>query len=121
MIERGLNIKPEVYISALNSQKIISEVLNKKFLNFDAVISISTSTIAPLLNVEETIDPSLIWTLAGLPSINIPLSCYKKMPYGFQAIAAKYKDYNLLEVINDFARNNIIRSTSISPEFLKDK
>ena len=43
MTERGSRIKPEEYLFALDEQKRISKVINNKFLNFDAVISISTA------------------------------------------------------------------------------
>ena len=118
MTERGSKIKAEEYLFALNEQKIISKILNDKFSSFDAIISLSTSSIAPQLNIDETIDPSLIWTLAGIPTINIPLSSYQSMPFGVQVIASRYKDYILLEVLNNLAKDKIIRSTSIQPEVL---
>ena len=119
MTERGSKIKSEEYNFALNEQKIISKILNEKFEKFDAVISLSTTSIAPLLNIDETIDPCLIWTLAGIPVVNIPLSSNQEMPFGIQVIASKYKDYQLLEVLNNLAKDKIIRSKSIRPKFLE--
>ena len=76
---------------------------------------------APLLNIDETIDPSLIWTLAGIPTINVPLSSYENMPFGVQLMSARYRDYQLLEVVNNLAKDKIINSKSISPDSIRSK
>ncbi len=118
MSERGLKIKPEEYLFALNEQKRISKIINDKFLNFDAVISLSTTSHAPKLENDEIMDPCLIWTLAGIPTINVPLCSHQNMPFGVQLVASKYNDYQLLEVLNNLAKDKIIRSKSIKPEVI---
>ena len=63
-------------------------------------------------------DPCLIWTLAGIPTINVPLCSHQNMPFGVQLVAAKYNDYQLLEVLNNLAKDKIIRSKSIKPKVI---
>lgn len=120
MNERGSKIGSTKYLEALEFQKKITKLVNEKFSNFDAVISISTGSIAPKLNINETIDPSLIWTLAGIPSVNVPLELHNDMPYGVQFVASKYKDYQLINILKNLANDNIIRSYSFLPKDLLD-
>ncbi len=67
---------------------------------FDAVICLSTAGEAPLRNVVENRDPSLIWTLNHLPSLNVPLfRSPNNLPFGLQIFSRKYNDYLLLEFV----------------------
>ena len=60
-------------------------------------------------NESEKDDPSLIWTMCGIPAINIPiLSTENELPMGIQVVARKYNDKLLLNFVNLLYKKNII-------------
>ncbi len=119
MIERGLLITPEAYSQAISYQSFITQKINLLLSEFDAVLSIATSSSAPLLSQEELPDPSLIWTMTGVPSICVPLgNCPKGLPFGVQFISSKYSDFQLINCLEQMADDHLIQS---SPAKLPDQ
>jgi Asp-tRNA(Asn)/Glu-tRNA(Gln) amidotransferase A subunit family amidase len=96
---------------ALNYQSKINQLLDKQFQNFDVVFSLSTAGHAPFRNEKQKDDPSLIWTLCGVPTINLPVFKTKEnLPLGIQVFSRKYDDILLLEFINLLHDMKIISS-----------
>lgn len=95
---------------ALAYQNKITKLLDQNFQSFDIVISLSTSSHAPLRNENEIDDPSLIWTMCGVPTINIPyFKTPQDLPLGIQIIARKYNDKLLLQFVKLLHRLNLIK------------
>ena len=70
------------------------------FQPYDFVISLGTSSSAPLRHEVEIPDPSLIWTLCQLPSVAAPTDrCPAGRPFGIQVVSRKYDDYRLLQAV----------------------
>lgn len=114
MIDEGANINPDHLRYALVEQEQICELLLNLFAPYDMVISLGTSSSAPIRGVVELPDPSLIWTLGHLPVIAAPtFRCPEGLPYGVQFISGKWKDYLLLQCIEELVNNGILPSGSM--------
>ena len=100
MIERGNQISADQYRTALGKQAKLALKLNNILTQYDFIVSNSTAEIAQKgLNVREKIDPSLIWSLCYVPSVNLPAFFGPDgLPLGVQVISARYRDYFLLNV-----------------------
>lgn len=86
--------------TALEYQNQITNLLDEHFKSFDILISLSTAGHAPLRDEEEIDDPSLIWTMCGIPTINIPnFVSPQGLPFGIQIMARKYNDKLLLQFV----------------------
>jgi Asp-tRNA(Asn)/Glu-tRNA(Gln) amidotransferase A subunit family amidase len=97
------------YNNALQYQSDISKILDNQFKNYDFIFSLSTSDHAPLRNEKEKEDPSLIWTMCGVPTINLPVfKTSKKLPLGIQVFSKKYNDIDLLNFIIFLQQKNIL-------------
>ena len=69
-------------------------------------------------NEKELNDSSLIWTLAHIPSVNIPINtCPNEMPFGIQAIGRKWTDFNLINVLENLEKDGIINSKILNCNF----
>lgn len=102
-------ITMEQYEMALEYQSKISRILDSSFKEFDIIISLSTAGQAPLRNEKEKDDPSLIWTMCGVPSISMPIvETQNGLPMGIQSIARRYNDKLLLKFVNLLRHKNLI-------------
>lgn len=102
IIEKGSDISPETYQKALNDQVELIDTMDEFLSDYDVIISMSSSEVAPLRDVPEKPDPSLMWTLTHLPSVNVPLFRNADgLPFGLQIAARKYDDYKLLTFLDD--------------------
>lgn len=94
---------------AIEYQSKISRILDKSFEQFDIIISLSTAGHAPLRNEKEKDDPSLIWTMCGIPAISMPIvKTEKGLPMGIQASARRYNDKLLLRFVSLLRRKKLI-------------
>jgi len=103
MIIRGSQVSKNEYIDAIQTRSAAQDFFADFFLEFDAIIAPSTVGEAPLLSEFSTGDPIFctIWTLAGLPTITLPILQGKnKMPVGVQLIGALNEDNSLLKTAN---------------------
>ena len=97
------------YNNALQYQSDISKILDNQFKNYDFIFSLSTSDHAPLRNKKEKEDPSLIWTMCGVPTINLPVfKTSKKLPLGIQVFSKKYNDLHLLDFVIFLQQKNLL-------------
>ena len=100
--------------SALEYQTKIRSILDESFSSFDIIVSLSTAGYAPLREEKERDDPSLIWTMCGNPTINIPtIKTEHGLPIGIQVVARRFNDKLLLNFVNLLHKKNIIND---SPE-----
>ena len=78
------------------------------------MFSLSTLTPAIIRGKKEKNDPSLIWTMSHIPAINIPIGISNNgLPLGIQAIASKWKDYDLINALEILEKKKIISRFSI--------
>lgn len=101
-IERGREISKDEYEYALDVMKQTESFLGEFFLDYDAIITPSSTGEAPLLG-DGTGDPIFctLWTLAGLPAANLPLMVGSNgLPIGVQLVAGYEEDDRLLRTAN---------------------
>ncbi len=113
MIKDGNKINLDEYRKLTRQQEMFIKKINVIFKNVDFVISSSTFGEVPLKNVEEKKDISLIWTLAHLPSVNIPFLDKNRLPRGLQMVAKKYDDYKLFEFLNILRKKKLIKDVPV--------
>jgi len=102
IVERGRTISDAQYQEALEVMASGAEFFEKFFKDYDAVITPSAAGEAPKLG-GGTGDPifSTIWTLCGLPSLNLPLLVGENgLPVGVQLVGAAEEDDRLLRTAN---------------------
>ena len=102
IIERGRAISDAQYQEALEIMASSATFFEVFFKDYDAVIAPSAAGEAPKLG-GGTGDPVFctIWTLCGLPSLNLPLLVGKNgLPVGVQLIGAAEEDDRLLRTAN---------------------
>ena len=103
------NISLNELNEALEIQNKLRTLLDNSFKNFDIIISLSTAGHAPLRNEKEKDDPSLIWTLCGNPTVNLPVfTTPKGLPMGIQSVARRYNDKLLLNFLHILRKKNFI-------------
>jgi Asp-tRNA(Asn)/Glu-tRNA(Gln) amidotransferase A subunit family amidase len=114
MIFDGSEISIEEYQKALLLQDKFIDNLDIILKPYDFVISLGTSSSAPLRGNEELLDPSLIWTLGHIPSVSAPVfRCPEGLPFGVQFISKRWNDYTLLQAIEDIINKDIIPNNSL--------
>lgn len=102
MIEHGEKISPKEYFEALELQNEMCNKMDNFMLDYDAIISLSTASVAPDRNFIEKPDPSLIWNLVHLCSINIPQfhNYEQNLPFGVQMSGRRYNDLLFLSLLD---------------------
>ncbi|MEK7602527.1 MAG: amidase [Patescibacteria group bacterium] len=109
MIEKGKAITPEMYQVALARQSEMLYAMDEYLKEFEVLITLSTAGEAPLREVREKPDSSLIWTLTHLPVVGVPaFRSPDNLPFGFQVVARKYNDYLLLSFLDTLRERNLI-------------
>ena len=108
LIEKGKAISRSDYAKAIEMQDYLCASMDKLMQDYDVLISLSTAGAAPLRDVMETQDPSLIWTMVHVPVIAVPAFAAGHLPFGFQACSRKYNDYLLLNFLDYLYGNNLI-------------
>jgi Asp-tRNA(Asn)/Glu-tRNA(Gln) amidotransferase A subunit family amidase len=105
IINDGKKISVEEYHKNIKLQNVLAQEIDTLFLEYDVLITLSTAGYAPKFGV--AIDPQdtcLIWTMCGLPVINIPLFNHNGMPFGLQVIGKKYQDYKLINFVKQLLK-----------------
>ncbi len=98
ILERGRQITRAEYEDALEVKASAEDFFKEFFLEFDAIITPAAAGEAPKFG-SGTGDPIFctIWTLAGLPSVTLPLLVGENgLPIGVQLIGPAEKDDRLL-------------------------
>lgn len=113
MIAAGESISLATFKEAIRQQEILCEKLDRLLSPYDMVLSLGASSSAPLRGVEESPDPSLIWTLGHVPSIAVPIfRCPDGLPFGVQFVSRRWNDYLLLQGIEELVDRGILPSCS---------
>jgi len=102
VLERGRKITKAQYDDAIGVMDSAQAFFDHLFLEYDAVIAPSAKGEAPVFG-NGTGDPIFctVWTLAGLPSINLPVLVGETgLPVGVQLIGSRETDDRLLRTAN---------------------
>ena len=109
LIEKGIKISPTEYYDAINEQDALCYSMDEILKQYDVLISLSTSGVAPPREIEEKPDPALIWNTLQLPVAAIPAFVNENnLPFGFQVCSRKYNDYLLLNFLDYLHENDMI-------------
>ena len=104
IVQRGNRLTLNQYKAALDGQISLAHQLDQVFADrVDVIVDLSTGgeALRGLSSIDRP-DDCLIWTLCGVPAINLPiLTGPNRLPFGAQILARRYNDYLLL----DFARH----------------
>ena len=106
MIIEGQKTSVEEYRRALLQQAELSLQMDRWFEQGpDILLTLSTGGEAPKIDVNDRPDNCLIWTLCGLPSINLPVFTGPAgLPFGAQLVARRYNDLALLDFAETISR-----------------
>jgi Asp-tRNA(Asn)/Glu-tRNA(Gln) amidotransferase A subunit family amidase len=116
IVEEGKKIGFEQYKEALHMQEELQHSIDAVFNEYDLLITLSTAGTAPAFGI--AIDPPdtcLIWTMCGLPVLNVPKFKHNGMPFGLQVIGRKYADYKLLSFVKEFTGKVFPKFSEIAP------
>ena len=114
IIKKGNKIKSNEYVNSLNIQSEVIRTIDKIFKGYDIIFTSSTAGSAVMRNEKELNDSSLIWTLAHIPSVNIPINtCPNEMPFGIQAIGRKWTDFNLINVLENLEKDGMFHKSRL--------
>ncbi len=103
VIERARNISKDEYEYALDVMGQTQTFLKDFFLDYDAIITPSSTGEAPLISSGHTGDPAFctLWTLAGMPCVSLPLMIGSNgLPIGIQLVGGYEEDNRLLRTAN---------------------
>ncbi|EMG38413.1 amidase, Asp-tRNAAsn/Glu-tRNAGln amidotransferase A subunit [Desulfocurvibacter africanus PCS] len=116
MIEKGLSISDEAFLTALCTQSALIESFDAVVREYDVILSLSTAGEAPLRGITENRDPSLIWTFLHLPVISAPVfKSPSGLPFGLQLVGRKYNDLLLLQFAEWLCDNGFIPKRCLPP------
>lgn len=104
IVQRGNQLTLDQYKAALAEQHALACELDTLLASqFDIILDLSTGGEAPKgLDSNDRLDNCLIWTLCGVPTMNLPVFTGPLgLPFGAQIFARRYNDYRLL----NFARH----------------
>lgn len=96
IIESGHSILACNYQDAIERIEMYNLLLNQIFDDYDAILTPSTTGEAPL--ADTTGDPAFcsIWSLCGVPALNLPLfEGLNKLPFGAQLVGQRGDDARL--------------------------
>lgn len=101
IIERGNRLTVEDYARAMGEQAALSQELDEFLTGYDIVLDLSTGGEALKgLKSNDRLDNCLIWTLCGVPAVNLPVFTGPNgLPFGAQVFARRYNDYLLLNFL----------------------
>ena len=116
VIEKGRKISLDEYTEACDIQLSAAAYFKEFFADYDAIIAPSAVGEAPKFGMG-TGDPifCIIWTLCGLPSLNLPLLVGEHdLPIGVQLIGASEEDDRLMRTAN-WVLNELRSDTTPEP------
>lgn len=102
IVERGRQISQDEYEHALDVMGQTESFFADFFCDYDAIITPSSTGEAPMIG-NGTGDPVFctLWTLAGLPCLNLPLMAGSNgLPIGVQLVAGYEEDDRLMKTAN---------------------
>lgn len=125
IISHGNKISLEEYRKALERQDKLSDELDSIFKkDYDIILNLSTGGEAMEgLDTNDRPDNCLMWTLCGVPVMNLPIfKGPKNLPFGAQIVARRYNDYLLISFAQFLRRKGVIwDGTYPFPEIVKNQ
>lgn len=112
IVQRGNQLTLGDYTKALEEQANLTREFDELLAaRYDVIVDLSTGGEAPLgLNSSDRLDHCLIWTLCGVPTINLPVFTGPiGLPFGAQILSRKYNDYLLLNFARHLRAHGVIR------------
>jgi Asp-tRNA(Asn)/Glu-tRNA(Gln) amidotransferase A subunit family amidase len=93
-LQRAQTIKPQVYEEAKRLARTCSEQSASLFAGATCILTPSSPGYAPLLELKDPGDScfSKLWTILGMPSVNIPIPLPGPLPIGLEIICPKGQD-----------------------------
>ena len=86
------------YRDALETRQAAIEWFDDFYKQYDAILTPSAISVEPLMGSTGDSICCLIWTLCGLPCINLPiLTGENNLPVGVQLIGARCRDSDLFQ------------------------
>lgn len=122
LVNEGRKTGKEEYLACLDKQNELALKLDNYLKKYDVALSFSTAGEAMKKEKyrEEKPDTSLIWTMCRIPSINLPLfKGPKGLPFGVQAIARRFNDYDLLSFLSYLEKHGMLDKSEIACSDLK--
>jgi len=98
LLSRGHEARAIDYQKALARLPVLHQGFEELFARYDAVLTLSAPGTAPE-GLQATGDPAFctLWTLCGMPALNLPLMRGENgLPLGAQLVAARHNDARLL-------------------------
>lgn len=119
IISEGNKISIEEFRLAQKFQNKLNDEMQTLLSNYDLIITLSTAGTAPKFGTAiDKPDTCLIWTMAGLPVLNVPAFFENGIPFGLQFISRKYTDYKLFDFVEQVINSGILaRFSRIPPGF----
>jgi Asp-tRNA(Asn)/Glu-tRNA(Gln) amidotransferase A subunit family amidase len=112
IVQRGNRLTLEQYKDALDEQRVLADHLDQLLADrFDVIVDLSTGGEA-LKGLDSTDRPDncLIWTLCGVPALNLPVFTGPTgLPFGAQVFSRRYDDYLLLDFVRHLRAHGIVR------------
>ncbi|MEM9279368.1 MAG: amidase [Pseudomonadota bacterium] len=102
-VEDGRKISPDEYQHELGVRDQVIGFFSDFFMDFDAILTPSATGEPPKFEENYTGDPAFcqVWTLAGLPCLNLPLLVSdNNMPIGVQLVSGREEDDRLFRTAN---------------------
>ena len=118
IINHGNEITLDQYRAALEEQDRLAEMTDSLFAeSYDVILNLSTSgTALKGLDSVDRPDNCLIWTLCGIPALNLPVFVGpNRLPFGLQAITRRYDDYLLLNFARWLRQNGLAQDGANPP------
>jgi Asp-tRNA(Asn)/Glu-tRNA(Gln) amidotransferase A subunit family amidase len=107
-VQEGRGITVGKYQQALKQQESLAAIADKMLKEFDILITLSSGREAPEDERQAPKDTCLVWTMCGVPVINIPaFTSPDGLPFGISIIARRYHDYKLLDFLNMLQRQGL--------------
>jgi Asp-tRNA(Asn)/Glu-tRNA(Gln) amidotransferase A subunit family amidase len=122
IVQRGNQLSLAQYQSAQAAQNALSHELDAILArDYDVIIDLSTGGEAlPGLDSVDRPDNCLIWTMCGVPTLNLPVFTGPSgLPFGAQVYARRYNDYLLLDFARHLRAHGVIADNTPLPAFAR--
>ena len=113
IVQRGNAVTLDEYKVALDEQASLSRELDEFLVRsrYDIILDLATGGEAPYgLDSNDRLDHCLIWTLCGVPAVNLPVFTGPNgLPFGAQIFSRRYNDYLVLNFARHLRAHGMIR------------
>ncbi|TRW97078.1 amidase [Candidatus Methylobacter oryzae] len=120
IVQRGNQVSLEQYRQAVEAQTALAHELDDILSQrYDIIVDLSTGGEALKgLDSCDRPDNCLIWTLCGVPTMNLPVfTGPNELPFGAQIYSRRYNDYLLLAFARHLQAHGVIDNNTALPAF----